>query len=97
MFPIKLAKTGGASLAQVDDGTGPKFGSDGLVIPLNSANPKLVRCKLGAYYERMPDGAKSLLPNRAAEDTLTELKVYTGVYANGESIPFSTAEPLSLA
>lgn len=98
--PLKLSKVGGAGLSQVDDGSGPKFGMDSLVIPLASAdegrNPKLVQSKLGAYYERMPDGTKSLLPGGAKQDELVELLVYTGVYAEGEYVPFTDAEPFAL-
>jgi hypothetical protein len=97
--PVKLIKVGGAGLAQVDDGGGPRFGADSLVVPLgfDRQNPRLVRCKLGAYYERMPGtDAKSLLPNGASQDELTELIVYTGVYAPGENIPFTDAEPFAL-
>jgi hypothetical protein len=43
-------------LAQVDDGSGPRFGAEGLTIPLDRSRPKAVRCKLGLYYERMPNG-----------------------------------------
>ena len=51
--PIKLAKIGGAGLAQIDDGSGPKFGSEGLTIPLQSPKNKMVRSKLGLYYEKI--------------------------------------------
>jgi TLD len=40
--PIKLQKIGGAGLAQIDDGSGPKFGAEGLTIALERSNPKKV-------------------------------------------------------
>jgi hypothetical protein len=40
--PIKLQKIGGAGLAQMDDGSGPKFGAEGLTIALAKAKPKQV-------------------------------------------------------
>ena len=95
--PVKLTKVGGAGLAQVDDGSGPKFGSEGLTIPLNpEKNPRIVRSKLGAYYERMPGEGKSLLPGGIPADELVELKVYLGVYEEGEYVPFTDAEPFAL-
>ena len=90
-FPVKLAKIAGAGMAQIDDGSGPKFGMEGLTIPLASASPKKVLSKLGLYYERMPNSDNSLLPSNVKQDYLTELKVYAGVYEDGERIPFSGA------
>lgn len=96
--PVKLSKVGGAGLAQVDDGSGPKFGIDSLVIPLGftGKNPTLVSSKLGSYYERMPDGINTLLPEGQRTDELTSLLVYTGVYEEGEYIPFTDADPFAL-
>lgn len=94
--PIKLAKISGAGLAQLDDGSGPKFGSEGLTIALQQPRPKLVRSKLGLYYERLPDGGNSLLPDGRKDDELSELKVFAGVYQTGERIPYSDALPFSL-
>lgn len=94
--PIKLAKIGGAGLAQIDDGSGPKFGSEGLTIALEAARPKAVRSKLGLYYENLPDGKRSLLPQEKAMDELSDLFVFTGVYSPGEKIPYSDALPFSL-
>ena len=74
--------------------SGPSFGADSLVIPLNGDNPKGARSKLGSYYERFSDGGNSLFNKPGAQ--LRELKVYHGVYAEGEYIPFTDAEPFAL-
>ena len=96
-FPgIKLQKVGGPSLAQVDNPeSGPSFGADSLVIPLGNDNPRLARSKLGSYYERLPDGVNSLFGKDAAVQ-LKDLKVYHGLYEEGEYIPFTDAEPFAL-
>jgi hypothetical protein len=44
----------------------------------------------------MPDGSNSLLPNNVKMDELTDLKVYVGIYAADEKIPYSDALPFSL-
>jgi hypothetical protein len=93
----KLRKVGGAGLAQIDNPeSGPSFGADSLVIPLNRDNKKLARSKLGSYYERFEDGTNSLFVSQAAVQ-LRDLKVYHGVYKDGEFIPFSDAEPFALS
>ena len=89
--PIKLQKISGAGMAQVDDGSGPRFGSEGLTIALNKSNPKLARSKLGLYYERLPDGGNSLFGKGIMEDELTDLKVFVGVYGESERVPYSDA------
>ena len=94
--PVKLAKISGAGLAQIDDGQGPRFGSEGLTVVLERSRPRQVRCKLGLYYERLPDGGNSFLPGGAAQDELADLKVYVGVYAAGEKVPYDDAMPFSL-
>jgi hypothetical protein len=91
-----LAKIGGAGLAQIDDGQGPRFGSEGLTILLERSRPKQVRSKLGLYYERLPDEGRSLLPGGKAEDELIDLKIFIGVYAPGEKVPYDDAMPFSL-
>lgn len=93
---IKLQKVGGPGLAQMDmPETGPSFGADSLVIPLADDNPKTARSKLGSYYERLPDGGNSLF-GKDAQVQLRDLKVYHGVYEEGEYIPFTDAEPFAL-
>ena len=54
--PVK-SKIAGAGMAQMDDEQeGPKFGPEGLTVPLqgSGSKAKFVRCKLGLYYERAP-------------------------------------------
>ena len=75
--------------------TGPQFSPDGLVIPLARNNPKVARSKLGSYYERFPDGTNSLFGSSGSVK-LKELKVYQGIYEDGEYIPFTDAEPFAL-
>jgi TLD len=96
---IKLRKVGGAGMAQMDNPEcGPCFGADSLVIPLNSydSNPKLARSKLGSYYERFEDGTNSLFGKNKASVQLSDLKVFHGVYEEGEYVPFTDAEPFAL-
>lgn len=93
---VKLRKVGGAGLAQLDNPeSGPSFGADSLVIPFARDNPKLARSKLGSYYERFADGTNSLF-GKDASVQLTELRVFHGVYAEGEYVPFTDAEPFAL-
>jgi len=92
----KLQKVGGPGLAQLDNPeTGVSFGADSLVIPLAEDNPRLARSKLGSYYERFPDGTNSLF-GKESNVQLKSLKVYHGVYEDGEFIPFTDAEPFAL-
>jgi TLD len=95
---VKLRKVGGAGMAQMDNPEcGPCFGADALVIPLNSYdNSKMARSKLGSYYERFPDGTNSLFGKGKASVQLSDLKVYHGVYEEGEYVPFTDAEPFAL-
>ena len=83
-------------MAQMDiPEAGPSFGADSLVIPLSKGNPRLARSKLGSYYERMQDGGKSLF-GKDSSVQLSSLKVYHGVYEEGEFVPFTDAEPFAL-
>jgi len=96
-LPTKLRKVGGPSLAQQDlPEIGPSFGADSLVIPMEKSNPKLARSKLGSYYERFPGGGNTLFGKRGSSVQLKDFKVYHGVYADGEYIPFTDAEPFAL-
>ena len=92
----KLQKIGGAGLAQIDDGRGPQFSPEGLNINLSSAAPKRVTIKLGLYYERDNDGSNTFLPNKLRSEDLSMLKVYGGVYAEDERIPYSDAMPFQI-
>lgn len=92
----KLRKVGGPSLAQLDyPESGPMFGADSLILPLSQDNPKLARSKLGSYFERFADGTNSVFGKQASVQ-LKDFKVYQGVYAPGEFIPFTDAEPFAL-
>ena len=98
--PLKLRKVGGAGLAQLDfPETAVSFGSDSLVIPL-AGGSRLARSKLGSYYERINAGKinerNTLFVTGKGTEQLKSLKVWTGVYEEGEYIPFSDAEPFAL-
>lgn len=57
----KLAKVGGPGLALIDrPGEGPRWGAEGLTIPLAPSDPRLAKSRLGTYYARLPDGGRSL-------------------------------------
>lgn len=93
---IKLRKVGGPGLAQMDlPETGPSFSPDALVVPMAQGNPRLARSKLGSYYERLPDGTNSIF-GKDSNVQLENLKVYHGVYEEGEYVPFTDAEPFAL-
>ena len=92
----KLRKVGGAGMAQMDyPETAVSFGADSLVIPLSGDSPRRARSKLGAYYERYDDGTNTLFRDAAAVE-LKDLKVYHGIYEEGEFIPHADAEPFAL-
>ncbi|GMI05732.1 hypothetical protein TrLO_g10628 [Triparma laevis f. longispina] len=92
--PTKLQKVGGAGLAQLDfPETAISFGSDSLVVPLNGS--KQAMSKLGSYYERFEDGTNTIFRDKGSKE-LKEVRVYTGVYEEGEYVPFSDAEPFAL-
>ncbi|KAJ8601856.1 hypothetical protein CTAYLR_002665 [Chrysophaeum taylorii] len=94
---VKLRKTGGAGMCVVDKPEeGPMFGAEGLCIPMRPGYEKRARCKLGPYYDRMPDGDNTIFSDGRMDVILEDLKVYTGVYEDGEPIPFDDAIPFSL-
>ena len=102
---VKLRKVGGADSAIINDSqqSGIYFGPDALVIPLVAKpygypmieNSKMARSRLGSYYEKLPDGTKSVFAfgggdrKGLLEATLTDVIVLTGVYSKDEVIPFS--------
>lgn len=93
---IKLPKVGGAGMGVVDKPeTGPVFGAEGLSIPMFAKNPKLARCKLGPYYERLPSGGGSMLAGGQPGADLKSFKVYVANWGD-EDIPFDDAIPFSL-
>jgi hypothetical protein len=96
---IKLPKVGGAGLATIDmPESGPRFGADGLSIPLDPGNERMARSKLGPYYARRTDGSPSVFgpDDEGQVASLVELKVYAGVYAEGERIPYDGAIPFAI-
>lgn len=94
--PVKLRKVGGAGLAQLDfPETAVSFGSDSFIVTL-SGGSRVASCKLGSYYERMEGDINTVFKSGKGREILEELKVYTGVYEEGEYIPFSDAEPFAL-
>lgn len=104
---MKMRKVGGTSLAVMDEpDAGPKFGADALVIPLrppraqwdDKTRDRMAMSKLGSYYERRPDGANTLFGKgeNGKGTPLVDLKVFSGVYEEGEEIPFNDALPFSL-
>lgn len=104
---LKMRKVGGNALAVIDQpDTGPRFGSGELYIPLrppratweSDIRDKRAMSKLGSYYEKKPDGGNCLFADgESGKGTLLiDLKVYAGVYAEGEEIPFDDAVPFAL-
>lgn len=91
--PVKLQKIGGASMAQLDDGSGPRFGAEGLTIPLGAmgknSSPKKVLSKLGLYYENYGT-SRSILPDGKPEDELESLEVYIGDFGS-DPVPYKDA------
>jgi hypothetical protein len=77
---------------------------DGLSIPLRgddvvsgSLGARVAKCKLGPYYERREDGSNTIFaPGEKNTAQLSELKVFVGVYAEDEEIPYNDAIPFQL-
>ena len=100
----KLRKVGGGGLAIATDAPemGISFGPDALVVPLaEGGSQRVARSKLGPYFERGPNGERTLFEfggdggdggtagrgGGAAE--LVELTVLVGEYGEGEEVPYS--------
>lgn len=96
----KLKKVGGGGLACASDDPnyGISFGPDGLVIPLQMSSSDerekqgrqlFASSKLGPYFERGPEDLSSLFVNGGVQ--LQSLMIFTGVYSDGEDIPYCGA------
>lgn len=79
---VKCPKTGGSGMAVLDEAGGLiQFAPDGLKIDVDA---RRATCRLGTYYERTPDGGKSLFApeektrSGGAAD-LVALRVYVGL------------------
>jgi hypothetical protein len=86
---LRVTGRGGNACSKDEYDQGIYFGADGLIIPLNGADPRSVASRLGMFFEPTPNGRYTLLPRGGGEFRLEELKVLTGVYAPGEGIPNS--------
>lgn len=76
MSRLKVLQVGGPGLAIIDSPDhGPKFGADGLFIPLERSTPRAAQCRLGTFYQRLPDGSRSLCPEGGTTQ-LVDLKVW---------------------
>ena len=79
--PIKLAKRGGPALSVMDyPREGIRFAPDGLkcMVP---GKEKIATSRLGPYYEKMPDGSRSMFPE--GEKTAEISRVIAYVSAEG--------------
>ena len=101
---VKLQKIGGAGLATIDEPeTGPRFGSDGFVVRLESGAERMANSKLGPYYEALPGGGRSIFaPGEGTKSQgaivteLVQLRTYVGVWPEGERIPFDGVIPFAI-
>ena len=102
---VKLQKIGGAGLATIDmPETGPRFGSDGFVVRMDTPGAERQACaKLGPYYEAMPGGGRSIFAvdegakmQGTITTELTMLRTYVGVWPEGERIPYDGAIPFAI-
>lgn len=104
---MKMRKVAGAGLAVIDQpDSGPRFGAEELNIPLrppratweSDDRDRKAMSKLGSYYEKRPDGSNCLFADgESGKGTLLKsLKVYAGVYEEGEEIPYNDAVPFAL-
>lgn len=84
-----------------DPDTGPKFGADGLIVMMLSpfqTKPdgleKIASSKLGTFYEVRPDKVRHVFSSKDDRrgTELLWLRTYSGVYAEGEEIPYAYSE-----
>ena len=69
-------QVGGAGLAIIDKTeAGPQFGAEGLIIALQPGQERLAKSRLGSYYARRANGARSLFAQGEEKRAqLTDLK-----------------------
>ena len=72
-----MLQVGGAGLAIIDKAeSGPHFGAEGLIIPMQPGQERLAKSRLGTYYARRADGGRSLFaPGEEKRAQLVDLKV----------------------
>lgn len=87
----KLRVMGGGGMSCGNDlyDSGIYMGAEALVMPLYGANPRVVRSRLGTYFEVGPENRSTVLPKVGVDTQLQELKVLVGVYQDKEDIPNS--------
>lgn len=69
---------GGPGLAVIDKASfGIQFGAEGLTIGLVPGDsPQGAKSRLGTYYERCPDGTRTLFSSPMKSMQLTDLRVF---------------------
>jgi len=75
---VKLRKAGGPALAVTDaPEVGPVVGVDALVVPLRAGAERAAKSRLGTYFERRPDGGRTLFsPAEGGKAQLRSLRAY---------------------
>mmetsp|Transcript_8526 Transcript_8526/g.19083 ORF Transcript_8526/g.19083 Transcript_8526/m.19083 type:complete len:264 (+) Transcript_8526:37-828(+) len=86
---LRVQRTGGMACGKDEFDAGIYFGADALVIPLDRERPRLMKSRLGYFFECGPEDKSTLLPVKGADTNIDELYVVAGVYAKGEDIPNS--------
>mmetsp|Transcript_5804 Transcript_5804/g.8652 ORF Transcript_5804/g.8652 Transcript_5804/m.8652 type:complete len:273 (-) Transcript_5804:140-958(-) len=88
---LRVSRSGSMACGRDEYDSGIYFGSDALVIPLNSqrGRPRVVTSRLGYFFETGPEDRSTLLPIKGADAVVDELYVISGVYKKGEDIPNS--------
>ena len=83
---VRASRTGSMACGNDLYDAGIYFGPDSLVIPLLEPDRRLVKSRLGQYFEARKDGVYTILPRVAQDLRVQELKVLTGVYEPGEGM-----------